>query len=59
LQIGIDEQGRVIDPYPLRASHPRFAEAAVDAVKQWRYRPAACDGKPRKILSEVMVTFER
>lgn len=59
LQIGIDEAGRVINPQPLRSNHPRFAEAAVEAVRQWRYRPAVCDGKPRKVQSEVMVTFER
>ena len=32
-------------------------EQAVEAVRQWRFRPALKDGKPLAIEAEVEVTF--
>ena len=34
---------------------PMFAHAAVEAVKQWRYKPFALDGKP--IKNEIGITL--
>ncbi len=37
---------------------PRLAEAAVDAVKQWRYEPMRKDGKPVEVKALVTVNFK-
>ena len=34
-------------------------QTAVEAVRQWRYRPALCNGEPRKVETEVLVEFRR
>ena len=35
-----------------------FEEAASDAVRQWRYKPGTCDGKPIEVWFTVRVDFE-
>lgn len=37
----VDDDGRVIETWILRASHPAFGEAAEDALRAWRYAPRA------------------
>ena len=56
LEAKVDEQGNVIDARLLR-SIPVLDQAAVDAVKQWKYEPMVVDGKPRKALITVTVRF--
>jgi len=41
----------------IQASHRVFGEAAVEAVKQWRFTPAVKDGKPVNCLLDLPVTF--
>ncbi|MBI5281217.1 MAG: TonB family protein [Candidatus Solibacter usitatus] len=36
---------------------PRLVEAAVEAVKQWRYQPTLLNGEPVEILTEIDVNF--
>jgi protein TonB len=52
--IGTD--GRMID---LRATsgHPLLVKAALDAVKQWVYRPTLLNGSPVEVVTEITVTF--
>jgi TonB family protein len=45
VEVEIDSTGRVTHTSVLR-SHPLFTEAAVEAIRQWRYRPALRDGRP-------------
>lgn len=42
---------RVID------GHPLLIEAALDAVKQWRYEPTLLDGVPVEVVTEIDVDF--
>ena len=35
-----------------------FEEAAIDAVKQWRFRPALQNGQPVDVYFTVVVEFE-
>ena len=56
-QVVIDEEGTVSSLQPLRATHPDFVEPAREAVARWKYRPAMCDGKTRKVQREVSVQF--
>lgn len=37
--------------------HPAFSEAAIAAVKQWRFEPARLDGKPVDIAVKIPVKF--
>lgn len=37
--------------------HPAFNDAAVAAVKQWRFEPARLDGKPVGIAIKIPVKF--
>jgi periplasmic protein TonB len=37
--------------------HPMLVAAAMDAVKQWRYRPYMLNGEPLKVETDVLVNF--
>ena len=52
--IGTD--GRMVD---LRATsgHPLLVRAAIDAVKQWVYRPTMLNSKAVEVVTEITVTF--
>jgi TonB family protein len=39
------------------ATHPRFAEAAVAAVKKWQFKPATKDGQPVAVQWTVPIQF--
>jgi protein TonB len=48
-----------IDPARLRviSGHILLVEAAVEAVKQWRYRPTLLNGEPVEVLTTITVNF--
>jgi len=52
----IDEDGHVASVTALR-SQPLLEAAAVDAVRQWRYRPTLLNGVPVSVLLTVTVDF--
>ncbi len=56
LEATIDETGVVRDVKVLR-SIPMLDQAAIDAVKRWRYTPTKLNGVPVPILLTVTVTF--
>jgi len=56
IEATIDTDGRVIDAKVTR-SVPLLDQAALDAVRQWRYRPTLLNGVPVSILMTVTVTF--
>ncbi|MBI2222958.1 MAG: energy transducer TonB [Acidobacteria bacterium] len=56
LEILIDEGGRVQDARVLR-SVALLDEAALDAVKQWRFSPSILDDQPVKVVLTVEVNF--
>jgi len=37
--------------------HPLFDEAAIEAVKQWRYQPLLLNGEPTGFILSVVITF--
>jgi protein TonB len=39
------------------SGHPLLNQAALDAVKQWRYRPTLLNGEPVEVITTVTVTF--
>jgi protein TonB len=39
------------------SGHPLLIQAAIDAVRQWLYRPTVVNGVPVEVLTEVAVNF--
>jgi TonB family protein len=56
LEIRVDESGSVADAKILR-SIPLLDEAALAAVRQWRYEPTVVDGRPVPVKMTVTVDF--
>lgn len=56
LQATISREGR-IENMRLISGHPMLVEAAVDAVRQWRYRPYFLNGAPVEVETQVTVNF--
>ncbi|MBN1938688.1 MAG: energy transducer TonB, partial [Candidatus Aminicenantes bacterium] len=57
LEIVTDVYGKVISAKVLR-SVSNLDQAAIDAVKQWIYKPLLVEGKPRSCIFTVTVVFE-
>ena len=56
LEIEIDIDGRV-HKVDLISGHPMLGPAAVEAVKQWRYRPFLQNGSPAVVATTVTLSF--
>ncbi|HEX2465965.1 MAG TPA: TonB family protein [Thermoanaerobaculia bacterium] len=54
----IDTQGRVTDARVLKPLPMGLSESAVDAVKQWRFKPATLDQRPVSVYFTLTVKFE-
>jgi periplasmic protein TonB len=52
----IDKEGR-IQSLRVISGHPLLTQAALDAVKQWRYRPTLLNGEPVEVSTTITVTF--
>jgi len=46
-----------IEGLTLVSGHPMLAPAAIDAVKQWKYKPYLLSGEPVEVDTEVQVNF--
>jgi TonB family protein len=57
LGVRIDEKGQVESVIVLR-SIPLLEQSAIEAVRQWGYRPTFVDGAPRKCVFAVTVRFK-
>jgi TonB family protein len=58
LKAFVDESGQVADAQVVEGNVV-LAEAAVSAVKQWKYRPYLRDGKARPFQTIVLIDFQR
>jgi protein TonB len=47
----------LIEHLQLVSGHPLLAQAAIDAVSRWRYRPYLLNGEPVEVETEVTVDF--
>ena len=56
LQAEISKDG-TIQNLQLISGHPMLAPAAIEAVKQWRYRPYLLNGEPVAVETQVIVNF--
>jgi TonB family protein len=57
LETNIDETGHVTDARVLKALPEGLDQAAIDAVKQWTFRPATLDDKPVPVIFTLTVNF--
>jgi len=57
LQAFVDVNGRV-DQVTLLSGSPLLGRAAIDAVKQWRYRPSLLNGKPVRAETRITINFQ-
>jgi periplasmic protein TonB len=51
------DKGGNIQSLQVVSGHPLLARAAIDAVKQWRYKPFLLNGQPLEVETTVTVTF--
>lgn len=56
LQVIVDKEGNVADIKVISA-HPLLAPPAIEAVKQWKYRPYLLNGNPIEVDTQVQVNF--
>jgi len=56
LQAVISKQG-TIENLRLLSGHPMLAPAAIDAVRQWRYRPYILNSEPVEVETQITVNF--
>lgn len=56
LQAQISKDG-TIENLQLISGHPMLAPAAIEAVKQWRYKPYMLNGEPVAVDTQVVVNF--
>ena len=52
----IDKDGTVKD-VRVESGLPILAQAAIDAVRQWRYKPYVIDGQPVEVDSRITINF--
>jgi TonB family protein len=53
----ITEEGVVEEIQVLESPDERLSTAAVDAIKQWRFEPALCDGEPVGVYYNLTINF--
>ena len=56
LQAEISKEG-TIENLRLISGHPMLAPAAIEAVKQWRYKPYILNGEPVEVETQITVDF--
>jgi TonB family protein len=60
IRAAISREGTTLNPRVLNAEEldPRMAQAALDCVAKWRYRPSLLNGNPMEITATISVEFE-
>lgn len=53
----VGPDGNVYNAFAMRATHPEFGAAAVEAVVQWRFTPGTKNGQLAWIHMQVPIVF--
>jgi protein TonB len=56
LQATISKAGTIED-LKVISGHPLLNDAAIEAVKQWRYKPQLLNGQPIEVITTITVNF--
>ena len=56
LQAVISKEG-AIENLKVLTGHPMLVQSAIDAVRQWRYRPYILNGDPIEVETQIVVNF--
>ena len=56
INVIVDKAGRVAQ-MTLVSGHPLLVQAAMDAVRQWQYKPTLLNGQPIEVVAQVEVNF--
>jgi TonB family protein len=56
LHVVIDKEGKVAQLEAI-SGHPLLVQSAMDAVRQWRYKPTLLNGQPVEVDTTITVTF--
>jgi periplasmic protein TonB len=56
LEATISKEGS-IEQLKIISGHPLLTQAALDAVKQWKYRPVLLNGQPVDVITSITVNF--
>jgi TonB family protein len=57
IEATINKEGNVTNPKVLKGN-PLLAQAALEAIRQWRYKPYYLDGQPVEIQTQVTINFK-
>ena len=52
----IDKEGKISEAHVL-SGDDLLAQSALEAVRQWRYKPMLVDGEPKEVDTTIIVTF--
>jgi protein TonB len=58
LEILISTEGRVTEAKAVNETDSRLIQAAIDAVKQWKFKPVLKSGKPVAAKAKITVNFQ-
>jgi len=50
-------RGGAVESLRIVSGHPLLTQPAIDAVKQWKYRPTMLNGDPVDVITTITVTF--
>jgi TonB family protein len=53
----VDAEGNVINAAIIKSLNPVLDDLALATVKQWKYAPATCNGKPVKAVTQFSLTY--
>jgi TonB family protein len=57
LEVAIDVDGTVRQPRIVSSPAPSVSYAALEAIKQWRFRPGTIDGRPVPVVFHITFNF--
>jgi len=56
IEATVNKEGHVTNPKVI-SGNPLLANAALEAVREWRYKPYYLDGQPVEIRTQITVNF--
>jgi TonB family protein len=59
VQVRIRSTGAVVDPKVIRVNEPALGDAALEAVRDWRFLPRIKDGHPVESVANVPLEFPK